>query len=320
MRNSVYDPVVAPLAIEPAVIAALVAAGVSIATTLATKLWLDRRAHKDVLEIEYEYEQRKALRALIGRYHGRLLDSAISWHYRMTNIYANWEEGWLDATGHYGGPAYDKPAYYFRSTVYRFLALEAHSHLFTREQIFIDARVAQPSDLDFVKLVNALHWVMTDAALFEGLAYEVFEGPDHITSDRLRALTDTFLSDGSVPSFRAFEARLDSEAKQLEPNSGADRWLQLERIFKFFDGVSPKEERLRWDRLVCLHLLTIAFVRQFGYEWTRPSEADVANAVGRIEHARIAGNFVSWMPVLGLANHEGLTDVTELLRRRAAES
>jgi len=302
----------APLAIEPAVTAALVAAGVSIATTFVTKLWLDRRAHRDVVEIDYEYEQRKALRVLIGRYHGSLLDSAISWHYRMSNLDANWRHGWLDISGHYGGPAYDKPAYYFRSTVYRFLALEAHCHLFGREQIFIDARVAQPSDLDFVKFVHALHWVMTDVALFKGLDYEALEMRDHITSDRLRALTEAFLHNGAVPSFRAFEARVEAEVQEGRP-------FDLERVFKFFDGVTREEERLRWDRLACLHLLTIAFIRQFGYEWTHPSGADVENAVSRIQHTRVAANFVEWLPRLGLENHPGLKDVSELLLCRVAD-
>jgi hypothetical protein len=205
-HGSVYDSSLAPFAIEPAVTAALVAAGVSVVTTFATKLWLDRRAHRDVLEIDYEYEQRKALRVLIGRYHGSLLDSAMSWHYRMSNIYANWAQRWLDISGHYGGPAYAKPAYYFRSTVYRFLALEAHSYLFGREQIFIDARVAQPSDLDFVKFVQALHWVMTDVALVQGLDYEAFEGRDHITSDRLSALRHSFVME-PCPAFALLRLR-----------------------------------------------------------------------------------------------------------------
>ena len=200
MGFAIIATITAPVA------AALIAAVVSVATTLLTKLWLDRHAHREQLQVDYEYEQRKALLGLIGRYHGRLLDRATSWHYRMANIYANVGRGWLDVSGQYS-----RPAYYFRSTLYRFFALEAHAQLFENEQIFIDARVVEPSDLDFVKFVKALHWVMTDVALFEGLAYEAFDGQDHITSDRLRTLCEAFLDDGQVPSFRAFETRVRCE-------------------------------------------------------------------------------------------------------------
>jgi hypothetical protein len=295
-------------AIAPAITAALVAAGVSIVTTLGTKLWLDRRAHRDVLKLEYEYEQRKALRTLIGLHHGRLLDCATSWHRRMLNIYANAEKGWLNVHGNY----HQRGDYYFRSTVYRFLSLEAHCFLFAREQIFIDARVAEPSDLDFVKFIDGLHWVVSDASLFHGLNYDASHFYDHVPSDALRALTEAFLVDGKIPTNRTFDARVEQEG-------GEGRDSELKPMLRLLDGVSPTEERLRWDRLVCLHLLTIAFVRQFGYEWARPSSEDVKEAVSQIQHAPVAANFVAWLPSGGLANHPGLRDVIELLNERAAK-
>lgn len=292
------------IALASSVTAALIAAAVSVATTLLTKLWLDRRAHREQLEVDYEYEQRKALRELIGRYHGRLLDHATSWHNRMSNIYANAGEGWLDVAGDYS-----RPAYYFRSTVYRFLALQGHAHLFEHEQVFIDARVAEPRDLDFVKFVKALHWVMSDAALVDGIPYDTFASTDHFTSDRLRALCEAFLDEGRVPSYRGFQIRLRSQLAARDD-------LELRAVFEFFDGVSPTEDRLRWDRLVCLHLLTIAFVRTFGYEWLRPSSADVTNAVGRLRNAAVARNLISWLPRLGLAEHAELRDITTALGQR----
>jgi hypothetical protein len=35
---------------------------------------------------------------------------------------------------------------------------------------------------------------------------------------------------------------------------------------RFFDGLRADEPRLRWDRLVALHLLVIAFRSAIGYE------------------------------------------------------
>jgi hypothetical protein len=227
----------------------------------------------------------------------------------MANIYLNVGRGWLDVSGQYS-----RPAYFFRSTLYRFFALEAHAQLFENEQIFIDARVVDASDLDFVKFVKALHWVMTDVALFEGLAYESFDGKDHFTSDRLRTLCEAFLDDdGQVPSFRTFETRLRSEG-------AAEGEFELRRVFQFFDGLSPQEQRFRWDRLICLHLLTMAFLRGYGYDWETPPVVDVRNAIAHIKHPEIAHNMAAWLPRLGLGEHEALRDVKELLQRYEAPS
>lgn len=130
-------------ALDPNVTAALIAAGVSLVGLVAGKLWLDRRAHRVDLASEYEHEQRRALRALIGRHHGGLLEHATAWHFRMSNIYANVEQGWLNARGDY-----TKRRGYLDSTVYRSLALMAQAQRFEDEQIFIDARVAEPQELD----------------------------------------------------------------------------------------------------------------------------------------------------------------------------
>jgi hypothetical protein len=291
------------------VTAAVVAAAVSVGTTLLTKLWLDRRAHRQARQVDYEFEQRKALQTLIGRHHGRLLDAATSWHYRMSNIYANAERGWLSVEGDY-----KRPGYYFRSTVFRFLALEAQAHAFEREQIFIDARVVESHDLDFVKFVKALHWVLSDAALFAGLEYDAYMSDDHIFSDRVRALAEAFLQeDGTVPSFRTFESYLRSDETQ-------SRMDELAPAFEFLDGASASEPRLRWDRLVCLHLLAIAFTRCFGYEWVKPSQGDIRNAVDRIQHPLVAANLINWLPRLGLAGHPALTETVRELQRRAKEA
>jgi hypothetical protein len=288
-----------------AVVAAVIAAGVSFATTLVTKLWLDRRAYRKDAETAYKYEQLKALHGVVGSYFGRLLDTTTSWHYRMSNIYA-YGTGRLNASGMHG-----RAKYFFNSTLYRFLALQTFAQLFENEHIYIEPRLLEEGgNLDLVKFVKALHWAVSDAELFAGLEYRKSELDDHIPSDRLRAICEAFLDDkGSVPSFRAFEARLRAH--------NADEQSELRRAFKLFDGVSPTESRFRWDRIVCLHLLTLAFIRRFGYDPLLSSyQADIENAVSRIKHERIAKNFVEWLPRLGLAEDEALDEMTRQLGRR----
>lgn len=138
-----------------------------------------------------------------------------------------------------------------------------------------------------MKFVKAFHWVMTDVSLFKGLDYDVGTARDHFFSDQLRGLCEAFLQDNAVPSFRLFRRetlaaiRADGRRRlRLRHRGGAG--FELEPTFRFFDGLSPDENRLRWDRLVCLHLFTMAFVNTFGYEWQHVTTGDLQNAVGRI--------------------------------------
>jgi hypothetical protein len=225
----------------------------------------------------------------------------------MINLYAHVEEGRLDVSG-----VYLRPDDYFRTTVYRFLALAAHAQLFEDEQIFIDSRRVAATDLGFVKFVKAFHWVMTDLQLFEGCDY--VDEQDQFRSDNYRALCEAFLDkDRQVPSFRAFETRLTSQA-------AAGGSFELEPVFRYFDGVSPREQPLRWDRLVCLHLLTMGFLKGYGYDWEKPTRYQVEFAAARIAHPEVARNLVAWLPLLGLEKQEALKDVKESAEKRGRES
>ena len=61
----------------------------------AIRYWLDNLRLKYRLRTEYEYEQRKRLRDLIGHYHGGILNAADIFKTRVFNLYLNEERGWL---------------------------------------------------------------------------------------------------------------------------------------------------------------------------------------------------------------------------------
>jgi hypothetical protein len=281
------------IAVEPSVTAALIAAVVSIGGTIGTKLWLDRRAHRKDLETQYRHDQRKHLQQLIARYHGGFVEHAISWNYRMLNLFRNVGEPWLKLEGIYR----DRSHYYFHSTVYRFLALLSLAQQFETEQVFIDARFVDSRELEFVKFAKAFHWVMSDVALFDGLDYDQDIGHAHFKSDRLRSICEAFLEDDRMPTFRQFEARVLTHGVR-EP--------ELDPVFRFFDGLSPDEEPLRWDRLLCLNLLTTAFVTTHGYDWQRPAPPFVRRIIDQIQEPQIIENFTDWLPRLGLDQQECL--------------
>jgi hypothetical protein len=287
---------------NPAFLAVLSAGTAFFTTILSTpvRYFVDKRTLRHQLRMQYEAEQRRELKELIGRYHGRLVEAADNWHHRMENLYDYEAEGRLDA-----GRRYKDADYYFATTVYRFLALCSLARRFEAEAFFIDARIADPVDLDFAKFARAFRWLMTDLELVyaeepkpnekakllevDGVPYNAQSGPDHFFTDRFRALCDACCVDGEVFTPVDFQAR-----------AGVDPRLQ--EALEFFDGLKRDEARLRWDRLICLHLLTMAFLNVAGYEIQHSSEEDFDGVAARLRHPEIRANLINGLARFGLAD------------------
>ena len=124
---------------------------------------------------------------------------------------------------------------------------------FECEAVLIDARIAEKNDLYFVKFAKAFSWAVCDVALFEHLNYDVNYATDHFFRDQLREICDSCVKEGAF---------LGHEELRTVLNSTPD----FDRVFRFFDGLKKNESRLRWDRLVAIHLLLMAFVNCFGYD------------------------------------------------------
>jgi hypothetical protein len=220
----------------------------------------------------------------IGRYHGRLLQTSNSLNYRLWNLYTNHDKGWLSVDGNYSSAGY-----YFLSTVYRFISVFALVRQLETEAILLDARIAEKKDYTFLNYVAALHWVMTDAALFEGLSYDNSSQADHFFSDHFRRYSDLCLEDQKLLTFDEFKKKL-SRSNELEP------------VLAFFNGLKPDEKRLRWDRLVALHLVLMAFINSFGYKRQYSKQEKFNTAAGKICNRRLLQNLIGWLPRHDLDN------------------
>lgn len=259
------------------------------------------REHRLKLVADYDHEQRKVLRAIIGRIHGRILQAGNSLNYRMINLYKNYDKGWL---------ALDDPwlhgSYYFHSTVCRFMAVFVLVREFERQALYVDSRIATKRDLVFLKYVSALHWCMTDVALFQGVEYDSSHQVDHFFSDSLRAYCDNCITkDGEILS-------LDAMVELAQKENG------FETVFFFFHRLSPEEKRLRWDRLVSLHLLIATFINSIGYAEHRTSPKKLSEIASKIRNPEILSNLAAWLPRLGLdkdaESKELISVCTKLIR------
>ncbi|HVM94542.1 MAG TPA: hypothetical protein VMT67_17095 [Terriglobales bacterium] len=282
---------------DAAVKVALIAACASLVTSLVTvahslfgaplKYWLEKKALRNKLAAEYEYEQRKSLRTLIGRHQGQMLEAADTLNHRIWNLYRNHDKGWLDAHGRY-----KETGYYHFSFVYRFLNLFTLLRQFEREAVLIDTRIAERKDLDFVKFGKALSWAICDVALFENLEYDSTYATDHFFKDDLREICDACMTGETFPGHEQLRAILNSRV-------GSDK------IHRFFDGLQKDENRFRWDRIVVVDLLLMAFVNTFGYDMQQSTEAKFVEAASQATHRAILENLASWLPKLGLNKNPG---------------
>ncbi|GFM49628.1 hypothetical protein JSY17_05265 [Pseudomonas capsici] len=238
------------------------------------------REHKKKLAAEYNHEQRKALREIIGRSHGRLLHAGNSLSYRLWNLYANHDKGWLvvDNIGH-------PENYYLNSFVCRFLSVFSLVRDFERQALYVDARIASKKDRIFVKYVAALHWCMTDTELFSGIPYDTFNAVDHFFSDTLRDYC---------------EICIDENGTTLRANAMLELGEKIHPVFAFFQGLSPTENRLRWDRLVSLHLLVATFINSIGYPEHRTSCERLSKIAKQIRNKAVLANMATWLPRHGL--------------------
>jgi hypothetical protein len=259
--------------------AALISALISAFVAYISKI----REYKGKLVADHDHEQRKALRSIIGRTHGRLLHAGNSLNHRFWNLYANHDKRWLEVTD-----LWNPDNYYLHSFACRFMAVFALIREFERQAVYVDSRIALKSDLVFLKYVAALHWCMTDVALFEGIEYDSSDQVDHFYSDALREYSDTCI---------------DDNGNMLKPDTIVARAKEgggLQKVFEFFHGLSHTEDRLRWDRLVALHLLIVTFVNTIGYPEHRTSDAKIRKIADQVRNKKVLTNLAAWLPRHGL--------------------
>jgi hypothetical protein len=255
---------------------------VSAIVSAAVSYFFRRREARHKLAVEYEYEQRKKLRDLIGRYHGRVLQACNSLSYRFWNLYENSEVDWLERNKNF-----PHHGYYLLSFVHRFLAVFSYIRQFENEAIYVDRRIAEKKDFTFLNYLEAIRWVMTDVALFDGLPYDNSHQKDHFFSDNFRQYCDGCVKDGNFITYE--------ELKDLIANVRT-----LDPVLEFFESLRLSEDRLRWDRLVALHLLLMAFVNSFGYESQYSLQTKFVSVAGRVRQRRILENLLDWLPRHGL--------------------
>lgn len=259
---------------EKEILSALIAAGTSIATVLIIKPFVDKHLLKFGLKQSHIFDQSKKVKEHIALHKGRLLQSAELLNGRMKNFAKNYEERWLDVNGEYS-----KNKHYMDTTVYRFLSFFAQIQLIESKLIYVDTTISQKQDIRMLKYFRLFHEVMCDVELFDGFPYDKNIAKDHFFTTPFYNLSNNLIINDHVVNLDEF---LEQKDKLLP---------KIVTVYMFFDAMNPNEERLRCERMKIFHLVLIAFLNEYGYDYQKTDSCKLKLLKNRLGDYKLLGNF-----------------------------
>ena len=260
---------------DPKVIAAIIAALTSVITLFILKPFVEKRMLKFKLNEEHKYEQRKQIKEVLAKNKTQLIGSAEQLNHRLWNFRRNHSENWHKVSGDY----FNSENYYFNSFIYRILAFYAWLRVIDKQMIYLDTTIASKDDLFFVKYLQIFPQIMCDLFLFRGFEFDPNSPKDHFFRNDFEDITLTLVSGDRVIQYSDFFDHL-SQSKE-----------QYIRLCAFIDGLSPDEERLRFDRLQLLHLTILAFLNKYGYDFQYTDDERVKNILDKPRKSRLLQNY-----------------------------
>lgn len=276
--------------INPNLLTAVIAAVTSFFTLFVTELIKNQLASnllKNKLKTEHLYAQQKAIKDVLARFKTHILDSSEWLHRRLINLSKHHASGWQTVNGDYENMEH----YYFTTFTYRFMRLFAWMRLVKKELIFLDTTIASKEDLDFVKFMKLLEKVLQDSDLFVGFPFSTDSNRDYLLHDRLEEMSHVLIENNEVLTYSQFK------------EVAGERLSKYRSLCTFLDGIRPDENRLRWDRLFCFHLVLICFINTYGYDYQRVSDVEIKRIADNIQHPKLLDNLVELLAPYKINEH-----------------
>jgi hypothetical protein len=261
----------------------LVAAGTAILTSVLSFVVagnVEKRVTESHVEVQHRHAQQAELKRIISKNKMRLLTAAESLNHRMWNFGDNHHQGWMRVDG-----LYTPDNYYFLSFAFRLITFYALIRRIDQDLIYVDATTADKRDLLFIKYIRSLPQILTDISLLNGKGYDSNFANDHFFRNHLEIALDAVLGgENPVVDYGVFCDGLPDVTDRFRP------------IFVWLDGISPCElNRYRWDLLQLMHLLLIAFLNEFGYDFMRTDSSKIRDLLARTRENRLLDNFAAFV-------------------------
>lgn len=241
----------------PAVIAAVTTVVVFF-LTLLTKNFIDTRVLSSKLETEHRFDQRKKIKEVLAKHKVHLLSAAENLNHRMWNFAKNHSEDWINVEGNFL-----TEQYYIHSFAYRILCLFTWINQVQKDMIYLDTTIAQKQDLEFIKFLKIFPQIFCDLTFIEGQNANGNYAVDHFFRNNFDELSKCLQGENGIKSYDVFIKDLS------QPNKN------LIKLLEFLDGISPSENRKRWDRLHCLNITLIVFLNNYGYDFQKTNTAKI---------------------------------------------
>lgn len=246
---------------------ALISVIVSVLTFLITaylKNYFENRLLQRKLETEHKFDQQKQIKEVLAKNKVHLLTACEDLNHRMWNFAKNHKEGWLNVHRDY-----KNEHYYFHSFAYRFLAVYAWIKKIQKEMIFLDTTIATNNDLEFIKFSKVFPQIFCDLTFIKGENADGNDDNDHFFRNTFELLPDCIIVDTGIKSFSEYL----KDTPHLQERLG--------KLYLFLDGISPNENRKRWDRLNLLNLTLIIFLNNYGYDFQQTNEIKMEQAISQ---------------------------------------
>lgn len=191
--------------------------------------------------------------------------------------------------------------YYFVSFVYRLIVVFAWIRKIEKEMVYLDTTFSQEEDLDFIKFLRLLPQILYDAELFKGHEYERGYASDHFFRGQLESLAESLITVDGVCDFSSFRNHYREYSDAMQP------------VCRFICGISPDEERLRWDRLQILHISIMALLNSFGYDFQYTAIDKLSLISSKPRKTRLLKNFSEMVYRIKLENQVELKRILKSL-------
>jgi len=241
---------------------------VSFITALATikyKSNKDDLSHKNKLKFEHSLSEQKKIKESISKNKIQMINACEMLNHRLWNLSEFYEKKWHFVDGDFT----KETKYYFHSFIYRLGAIIWWSSKIENELIYLDTTIADKDDLDFLKFCKFIHIILSQVKLFNNLDYNGEKDYDHFFYHKLIKEINCLSN----------ENKTDIINYDLYEKDLTDNLEKMKGICSFIDGVHPKEDRLRWNRLYALHLTIIAFLNNYGYDFQKTSKQQIEEIV-----------------------------------------
>jgi hypothetical protein len=268
--------------------------------TLFTKSFVETRVLRSKLNTEHRFDQRKKIKEVLAKYKVHLLTACEDFNHRMWNFASNHGENWLHADEDY----LNEKRYYFHSFVYRHIALFAWIKKIQKEMIFLDTTIAGKEDLEFVKFLNVFPRMFCDLTFLEGLNADGDKTEDHFFRNEFDLLADDLITETGVKSFSEYK-------DELPKISG-----KLNKLFLFYDGLSPRENRKRWDRLHFLHLTVLMFLNNYGYDFQITNSEKLREVLTKPKESAHLDKYFNFLSEYHLAENKEIKQLKKIATKR----